>query len=156
VCSSDLYLPGGTVHALGPGVVVVEIQTPSDTTYRVTDWGRGRDVHVERSLQCIRFKPADKKPPGAGGDVLLACEFFTVAKRRLPGGCAGRVYPPGRCAALTFLRADGDAEIRHDGRIEPVTAVGAGDTVLLPADAGEVTIASQGRCDWLETTLPER
>ena len=45
------YVPSGTVHALGPGVLAVEIQTPSDTTYRVTDWGRGRDIHLEQSLQ---------------------------------------------------------------------------------------------------------
>ena len=49
------FLPAGVVHALGAGLVIAEIQTPSDTTYRVTDWGRGREIHVERSMQCIHF-----------------------------------------------------------------------------------------------------
>ena len=72
------YLPAATVHALGAGVVIAEVQTPSDTTYRVTDWGRGREIHVERSMQCIHFSeaddftPADGVAPGAQGDTLLA------------------------------------------------------------------------------------
>ena len=66
------YLPAATVHALGAGVVIAEVQTPSDTTYRVTDWGRGREIHVERSMQCIHFAEADDAAPGAQGDTLLA------------------------------------------------------------------------------------
>lgn len=149
------YVPSGTVHALGPGVLAVEIQTPSDTTYRVTDWGRGRDIHLEQSLQSIRFRPADDSAPGAGGDVLVACEHFTVARRTLAGG-ATHSYPPGRCTVLTFLTAEAPVEVRHADAVEPVTTVAAGDTVLLPAEAAAVEIVSAGGCSWLETTLPER
>ncbi len=50
------HMPSGTVHALGAGVVVAEVQTPSDTTFRVHDWGRtGRALHVEAALACIDF-----------------------------------------------------------------------------------------------------
>lgn len=150
------YLPGGTVHALGPKVVVVEIQTPSDTTFRVTDWGRGRDIHVEESLQAIHFAQARKKPPGAGGELLASCEFFTVARRKIAGGRSVHAYPPGRCTVLTFVDVEGEAQLRHAGSAEPLTAVRAGDTVLLPAGAGQVTVASKAPCGWLETTLPER
>jgi mannose-6-phosphate isomerase len=52
-------LPSGTVHALGAGVTVAEVQTPSDTTFRVYDWGRqGRELHIEQALDCIDFAPA--------------------------------------------------------------------------------------------------
>jgi mannose-6-phosphate isomerase len=149
------YVPAGTVHALGPGVIAVEIQTPSDTTYRVTDWGRGRDIHLDQSLQSIRFRPVDDSPPGAAGDVLVACAHFTVAKRKLLGG-GTHLYPPGRCTVLTFLGADTPVEVRHADAIEPVTPVGAGDTILLPAEAAPIEIVSSGTCSWLETTLPER
>ena len=50
------YLPSGTCHALGAGVLVAEVQTPSDTTFRVWDWGRtSRELHIEQALECIDF-----------------------------------------------------------------------------------------------------
>ncbi len=149
------YLPAGTVHALGAGVVIAEVQTPSDTTYRVTDWGRGREIHVERSMQCIHFNPADDVAPGAGGDTLLVTEFFTVARRKAEAGQAATI-PPGRCVALMMLEADGPVEVRHAGPAEPSTLVRAGDTVLVPACLQDAQIVPQGNCTWLETTLPNR
>jgi len=51
-------LPSGTCHALGAGILVAEIQTPSDTTFRVFDWGRtDRTLHVEQAMHCIAFEP---------------------------------------------------------------------------------------------------
>jgi mannose-6-phosphate isomerase len=58
-------LASGTCHALGAGVVALEVQTSSDTTYRVYDWGRaGRDLHIEEAMQCIDFsgKPPSVRP----------------------------------------------------------------------------------------------
>jgi mannose-6-phosphate isomerase len=55
------YLPAGTIHALGAGVIVAEIQTPSDTTYRLYDWGRvdengrGRELHIGEALDAIHY-----------------------------------------------------------------------------------------------------
>ena len=50
------YLPSGTCHALGAGVLVAEVQTPSDTTFRVWDWGRtSREMHVDQAMECIDF-----------------------------------------------------------------------------------------------------
>ena len=149
------YLPAGTVHALGAGVVVAEVQTPSDTTYRVTDWGRGRPIHVERSMQCIHFAPADDAAAGPDETgTLLVTEFFTLARRTLQPG-ASMTCPPGKCVSLMFLAAEMPIEITHAGPVEPATTVGAGDTVLLPAGGGRVTIGSAGECSWLMATLPE-
>ena len=58
------YLPSGTCHALGAGVLVAEVQTPSDTTFRVYDWGRtDRELHIEAALECIDFGPVDAEAP---------------------------------------------------------------------------------------------
>ncbi|MFG0260002.1 MAG: type I phosphomannose isomerase catalytic subunit, partial [Phycisphaerales bacterium JB041] len=71
-------LPSGTLHALGAGVLVAEVQTPSDTTFRVYDWaaefGRaGRELHVEQALACIDFSPAAAGVRGShGGSETLA------------------------------------------------------------------------------------
>lgn len=149
------YLPAGTVHALGAGVVVAEVQTPSDTTYRVTDWGRGREIHIDRSMQCIHFTEADDEAPGAGGETLLKTEFFTVAHRKARAGEAATI-PAGRCVALMMLETQGLAEVRHAGPVEPAVAVHAGDTILIPACLDSPEVATSGACTWLEVTLPER
>ncbi len=73
-------LPSGTVHALGAGVLVAEVQTPSDTTFRVYDWGRsGRELHIEQAMECIEWGQA----PGAVEAAAmraegLRTEFFGV------------------------------------------------------------------------------
>ena len=150
------YLPAGTVHALGRGVVVAEVQTPSDTTYRVTDWGRGREIHVERSMQCIHFDPADDHPPGQSGDTLLTTQTFTVAKRSLhpsPNQPARHEIPGGQCRALMFTAGDAPIEIHYDTTTQPAASAQAGDTVLLPADLGNTTILSTGPAQWLDIVL---
>jgi mannose-6-phosphate isomerase len=155
------YLPAGTVHALGAGVVVAEVQTPSDITYRVTDWGRGREIHVERSMQCIHFAPADDfteaddAAPGADGDTLLVTEFFTVARREASAGKPAAL-PAGRCVAVMMLDAKTPAEVRHAGPAEPATKVRAGDTVLIPACLEHPEIVTESVCTWLEVTLPDK
>jgi mannose-6-phosphate isomerase len=148
------FLPAGTVHALGAGVVVAEVQTPSDTTYRVTDWGRGREIDVERSMQCIHFAPAGDVAPGADGETLLVTDLFTVARRAAAGGESSPL-PAGRCAALMVLEG-GPVEVRHAGEAEPVTLVRAGDTVLLPAALGEAQAVGVEAGSWLEVTLPDQ
>src|SRR5579863_200301 len=56
-----LYVPGGTVHTLGPGAVIVETQQQSDTTYRLYDYGRPRELHLERGIAAIKEKVASGK-----------------------------------------------------------------------------------------------
>ncbi len=148
------YLPAGIVHAIGAGLVVAEVQTPSDTTYRVTDWGRGREIHVERSMQCIRFDLTGDCPPGADGETLLVTDYFTVAKRSTGSGEAQ--LPAGRCAAIMLLESDGGVEVHHEGPIEPSVPVSPGDTVLVPAGLGGSKITTKKHAAWLEITLPEQ
>ncbi|MCK5113194.1 MAG: class I mannose-6-phosphate isomerase [Phycisphaerae bacterium] len=145
------YLPAGTVHAIGPGLVIAEVQTPSDTTYRVTDWGRGREIHVENSMESIHFVPSTNKVPGAEGDTLLVTDFFTVARHRAGAG-QGVALPGDCCIAIMLL--DGTCEIRYDGNTEPVVPVAAGDTVLLPAALEKPTLQASTDVTWLEITLP--
>ena len=64
------YLPSGTCHALGAGILVAEVQTPSDTTFRVYDWGRagvGRELHIAQALECIDFSHRQLRQPHLPG-----------------------------------------------------------------------------------------
>ncbi len=147
------YLPAGTVHAVGAGLVIAEVQTPSDTTYRVTDWGRGREIHVDRSMQCIRFDLTGDELPGADGETLLVTDYFTVAM-----GHGAAIIPAGRCVALMFLGSglnDGQAVISHGGAVAPAVTARAGDTVLLPAGLQDAAVAAPENWKYLIITLPE-
>jgi len=147
------YLPAGTVHALGPGLVVAEVQTPSDTTYRVTDWGRGREIHLEQSMQCIRFDQTGQDAPGAEGGTLLKTDYFNVTKRSVAAGDVATL-PAGTCTALMILEGYGPMTLRHAGAIEPKVPLRQGGTVLVPAGVEAAVLSSESDASWLEITLP--
>lgn len=145
------FVPAGTVHALGAGLVVAEVQTPSDTTYRVTDWGRGRELHLDQSLRSIHFAHADDAAPGAGGAYLLRTPHFDVQRLELAAS-QSRPVPQGLCTALMILA--GSATLTHAGKVEPSISLRGGDTVLLPAALKGASMTSADACTWLQITLP--
>jgi mannose-6-phosphate isomerase len=119
-------LPSGTVHALGAGVLVAEVQTPSDTTFRVYDWGRkGRALHVDEALACIDFGPAPAAVRRTGPSAVLAkTEFFSV--REVETASPVRE----RCDALMVLRGSGTLK-PLGAEFEPVP-LKIGATVAVP------------------------
>ena len=145
-------LPPGTVHALGAGVVVAEVQTPSETTYRVTDWGRGREIHVEQSMQCIRagLEPAAATDEGDCLDMTV----FRVCRRRLDAGRALEL-PRGRLVALMVIDCAPGTCVRHAGSVMPQVDLAPGRTVLLPADLRAAQVVAGGPALLLEVTLGE-
>ncbi len=165
VSAGDFYhLPAGTVHALGPGVVLAEIQTPSYTTYRISDWGRGREVHVEQALKCIHFESA-VEPPGADDNILVSTPWFVVrrvvlaegrkeltAPRQARGGPEQRRRAAGACTAWMTLAGKG--QITCTSVKEPVS-VRSGDTVLLPAGINKPSLTVEEQITLLEVTIPK-
>ncbi len=128
------YLPAGTVHTLGAGLLIAEIQTPSDTTYRVFDWnrvddaGRPRPLHIDEALESIHFDVTPEKLPVTTVGRLVDCEYFKVDKGHRSRN--GEVFlARGRMRTLIFLTGDG-AILSHDA--EPVEFK-AGDCMLIPA-----------------------
>lgn len=113
-------LPSGTVHALGAGVLVAEVQTPSDTTFRVYDWaaeyGRaGRELHVEQALECIEFARASAGVSGSGEgtETLVTTPFYTVHKI-----CRGTLPGAGVCRVVMALEGEttvGSLRLRPGG-----------------------------------------
>ena len=143
------YLPAGTAHALGAGVVVAEIQTPSDTTYRVFDWNRGREIHIERAMQCIHFAPPSPTVPGQGGECLLQTEYFQVYLRRTAPGV--RKLTEGRCVAWMIL--SGRGRVRADGS-DGTVDFAPGYTLLLAAALTGLSVHVAEPAQWLEVLLP--
>ncbi len=119
-------LPSGTVHALGAGVVVAEVQTPSDTTFRLYDWGRtGREMHIEQAIECLQPSPAPAPVP-AGGRVRTS--FFTFEAADLGRGAG---FASDQCGILLVVR--GQVTLHDESTKAPPMVRGAGATIVLPA-----------------------
>jgi mannose-6-phosphate isomerase class I len=162
------YLPSGTVHALGAGIVAAEVQTPSDTTFRLFDFdridpatGTRRTLHVREALDCIDlendwrsgFVPAsvaNTRPDSAAVEIVRAPQFEMMLRR---AGQKHDANPPRagdpRATSIDasdrptiFMILDGTMTIDD----EPA---GRGDTVLIPAKVkGEWVV--KDACRWLQ------
>jgi mannose-6-phosphate isomerase len=153
------YLPSGTCHALGEGIIVAEIQTPSDTTFRVYDWGRtGRELHIEQALECIDFgaapagASASREPMEVGGlrtSRLLETEYFTIERIE--------TLQPVKLPVVTddmpviWMIVTGTGRLRG-GEIE--IALSPGATTLLPAALEDGTGELDQGCSLLRVSLP--
>lgn len=128
-------LPSGTVHALGAGVLVAEVQTPSDTTYRLYDWGRaGREMHIEKGLACILDGPPPEPRRLGSGETsaeLVRTDYFAITEHRLEPGREMAVSGP-----CVLIGVDGAASVG------PGTPLRPGRTLLVPAGMGRVGLSA--------------
>ncbi len=141
-------LPSGTVHALGAGVLVAEVQTPSDTTFRVYDWAKeygraGRELHVPQSLACIsweRARDATRFGKGIGetGDPrvtrLVSTGYFEVDEIRLGAGEKLGLAQEGTAARPQVVMVlAGGASVESDDAGFASAGLKLGETALIPA-----------------------
>ena len=154
-----VYVPSGTVHAIGAGLVIAEIQQASDTTYRLFDWnrlddqGKPRALHVDEAIEATDFHrgpvdpvtpdPADKQ----GCATLLACPAFQLNRWNLNGG--GTVNLSDRFRLLAIL--DGTLNVAAGGQREELPK---GQTMLIPACLEQIEFAAQEPVEFLEISIP--
>ncbi len=161
-----LFVPPGTVHAIGAGVTLYEVQEYSDVTYRLYDYGRlqangqPRELHVERALEVMRTTPsplervtplalpAEATQPGATRRVLVACRYFVEEEVHL-AGVWREPAQPSSCRIVTVAR--GEVELTAVGR--PPVTLGLGETAVLPASLGEAQ--ARGEATLLRSYVPE-
>ena len=128
------FIPAGTVHSLGAGLLIAEVQTPSDTTYRVFDWnrvddaGKPRPLHIAEALESIHFDVTPDKLPVTTVGRLVDCEYFKVDKGH-QAAKGERFLPRGCLRVLIFLTGGGTILSRE---AEPVEFK-AGDSLVIPA-----------------------
>jgi mannose-6-phosphate isomerase len=155
------YLPSGTVHAVGAGVLAAEVQTPSDTTYRVYDFdrvdpstGKKRQLHVEQALACMHFNPPPEREPTEVGQTgvkrLVECGYFDLDEVREQ---TGHKRPLPYDEAIIWMVLNGEALVHSEGLDSPVY-LGRGDTVLFPAAMTPATLEVLRDCHWLEISFP--
>jgi mannose-6-phosphate isomerase len=121
------YLPAGTVHAIGPGLALVEVQQASDTTFRLYDYGRPRDLHLERAMAVAKGEPYGAQHKGSvaeRGEHLIDGPFFRLDRiEGAPSAAIAAAYD----APLLALPLEGSLTAR-DGEAR----AGAGESLFAP------------------------
>lgn len=151
-----VFLPAGTVHALGAGLLIAEVQQASDTTFRLFDWnrvgpdGKPRPLHVQQGLDATHFdmppvEPVRLFPMGQGDEAvdLVRCNEFVLRRHAIVS--SHELGGDGRFHILIVL--EGELTVEDDPAGVPLSR---GQTILLPAALGATRLTPQGRAVFLE------
>lgn len=160
-----VYVAGGTVHTLGPNSIIVEAQQQSDTTYRLYDYGRPRELHLKEGLAAVKEKvrsgkvvrPAPIQVNGNRRSSLIAAPYFSVDMFELKEPCKFEAEWD-KSSAQILVAVEGCGVVEANGT-DPVT-LAKGDAVVIPASIGEFRVRPQWAVEFLKakvpgTTLPE-
>ncbi len=155
-----IFLPEGRIHALGPGIVLAEIQQTSDRTYRIYDWdrvgidGKPRELHIEHALNVLdyraysTYKSAYQKMLNATVN-LIECPYFSTQiihfDRRLE-----KDYTTLDCFVI-YMCLSGGLDIQYGG--EKRSRLSKGDSILIPAAIKNLSLIPLGRSSMLEIYL---
>ncbi|MBE5873349.1 MAG: class I mannose-6-phosphate isomerase [Lachnospiraceae bacterium] len=152
------FVKPGTVHAIGEGVLIAEIQENSNVTYRVYDYdrvdknGQKRPLHVDKALEVMNLKRADaprqnlrlmRYQPGSAEEILCRCQYFQVNRVLVSSEYRLRVETT---SFQVLLVLEGEMNVKNaafpdnDGIFAR-----KGDCLLLPADCGEVQVSGKGQ-----------
>ncbi len=156
-----IYVDAGTVHTIGPGMVLLETQQNSDTTYRLYDYGRPRPLHVQEGLAAMKEKTQAAKVT-AHEDTLILSRCFIVNRRVLRNterdlsgqqdywerAEGGGPWPSMRI----FVAVSGCGVIQTEGHA-PVS-FNQGEAVVVPATVEDFDLRAQWELEFLRMTLP--
>lgn len=150
------FIAAGTIHAIGAGILLAEIQENSNTTYRVYDFGRlgadgkPRPLHIDKALEVTSMRPVNRESPGAA-DLrrtedyelrrLAKCDYFQVDRLALAGAYTAKLDGS---TFVSILCTDGEGTM-------DALEIRKGDSVFVPADVPAFTLT--GRGEFIITTL---
>lgn len=144
------FIPAGTIHSVGKGILLAEIQENSNVSYRIYDYnrvgvdGKTRELHINKAVDVASLTPLEDKK---NYPHLVSCDYFTVDKINLDGKIISHLE--GTVTAESFLSVlilDGQGKISVD---DEVLDYQRGDTFFIPANAGKWTL--EGTADALLT-----
>lgn len=159
-----IYVAGGTVHTLGPGSIIVETQQQSDTTYRLYDYGRPRELHLKDGLAAVKEKVKSGKvlrpaPVEVGmsknrWSLLVEAPYFVVDMFE----CKSPTPPfttrdeSGKSSVQILVAVEGCGVVEVGG-MEPVT-VAKGDAIVIPACTEQFQVRPQWTLEFLRAYVP--
>jgi len=148
------FIPAGTIHAIGEGIILAEVQESSNITYRVFDYGRAgadgrpRPLHIGKALDVLRLDEGCPPPPGVeigfrsvpGGELrlLCSCPSFTCSVLELSGRFSQKM---GDEFFLSLLCLDGKARLSSSGG---GLGIGTGDSAFVPAGRRDILLEGTG------------
>ncbi|WP_102399679.1 type I phosphomannose isomerase catalytic subunit [Haloimpatiens massiliensis] len=147
------FVKSGLIHAIGEGVIIAEIQQNSDTTYRVYDYNRGRELHIEKALDVIDLNLQGKKRDGIKvkkegyeKTYLCLCKDFSLELYNIEKQCMEKSNEE---RFFAFTCVEGNGEILYKEGKENIKQ---GDSILIPAFLGDYTL--KGKMKLLKSYLP--
>jgi len=153
-----VFVDAGTVHAIWPGSILLETQQNCDLTYRMYDYGRGRELHIEKALEATRLTTGAGKVPAralADRTILVDEDYFRVERIPVDGSRTGTSVAddgePLRGLAFLFAAAGSGRICSPCESFEPVDLPARG-IVAVPAASPEITIENQGGLDLIRIT----
>ena len=158
-----IYVAGGTVHTLGAGAIIVETQQQSDTTYRLYDYGRPRELHLKNGIASIKEQVASGKvirpaPIGINGgksrqSSMVSAPYFSVDLFELkePHDFSTQ-DDSGKDSVQILVAIEGCGIVESQGR-DPVT-LAKGDAVVIPASLKEFSVRPQWSVEFLKACVP--
>ena len=146
VSSGDVFfIEAGTIHAIGGGVLIYEIQQNSTLTYRLYDYmrrdkaGNLRELHVDKAMKVSSLKPYREKNFG-GANVIGSCEYFTTKEYKLSSDPLCLSVGDGSYLAITVIDGEGDVRYHENGESKALNLT-RGESFFIPAGAGEFTVS---------------
>jgi mannose-6-phosphate isomerase len=157
VKSGDMiYVDAGTIHAIGPGCVLLETQQNSDTTYRLYDYGRPRELHIERGLEAMKEHTRAGKVRSQGNNgqvVLISSPSFEVDRMLLKEPKRFSTFEvPESTSPHCIVGLRGCGVIESEG--PQAVSVGRGEAVVVPASIGKYRVVPHWEFDCVRATLP--
>jgi mannose-6-phosphate isomerase len=163
VAAGDMiYVAGGTVHTLGPGAIIVETQQQSDTTFRLYDYGRPRELHLEHGLRVMKeqvgsgkVRPKAFSKAGMNGNrvlPLVESPYFSVERFELHGAHDFDFAGDGKSSPQILVPVEGSAVLEAAGH-EPLT-FSRGDAVVVPASIQQFRVQPEGEVQFLRSYVP--
>jgi mannose-6-phosphate isomerase len=147
-----LFVAAGTVHTIGGGMVLVETQQTSDTTYRLYDYGRGRELHMKDGIAAIKLDTRAGKvvhQPGDDLNLLVRSPFFQVERLKLTTPLDARVTPD---SPHIIIAIDGSGIVESAG-MEPVSFA-KGEAVVVPAGVPSYSVRPQWDLQIMRMSVP--
>jgi len=155
-----MYVDAGTVHAIGPGLVLVEAQQNSDTTFRLYDYGRPREIHVEQGLAAMKLdthagKVVTQRTNGRHQN-LVTSSYFVIDRHLLTVDHGESLWSfaanDGPSSVRILVAIDGCGVVESDGNADVTFA--RGEAVVVPASVEEFAVRAQWTVEFLCASLP--
>jgi mannose-6-phosphate isomerase len=147
-----LYVAAGTVHTIGGGMMLVETQQTSDITYRLYDYGRGRELHIAEGLAATKLHTNAGKVvrrASDAADVMVRSPYFEVEKMSLRDTLHAEVSP---ASPHVLVAVDGSGIVESQG-MEPISFA-TGEAVVVPASVREYSVRPQWELVMMRMSVP--